>query len=104
VLGELLGLEARLTEHDLADDVVDDLLEARHVRALLPGPQVDEAIELGVVELLGSGLADADDLLDVGDAHARERDVDGGRRGLNVGGRGDRCGLHPSVQGRRHRS
>ena len=37
VLGECLGLERRLAEHDLADRLVDDLLEARHVRALLVG-------------------------------------------------------------------
>ena len=88
VLGELLGLEAALAEDDLADDVVDDLLEARHVRALLLRPEVDEAVELRVVELLCAGFADPDDLLDAGDADARERDVDGGRRGLDVGGCG----------------
>ncbi len=32
-------------EHDLADRLVDDLLEARHVRALLVGAEVDEALE-----------------------------------------------------------
>ena len=85
VLGQLLGLEAALAEHDLADDVVDDLLEARHVRALLLGPEVDEAVELGVIELLCAEWADADDLLDVGHADARERDAHGGRRRLYVG-------------------
>ena len=49
--GERLGLEG-LGEHDLVDRLVDDLLEARHVRALLLGPEVDEALELGVEELL----------------------------------------------------
>ena len=76
VLGQLLGLEAALAEHHLADDVVDDLLEARHVRALLLRSEVDEAVELGVVELLGAGRADPDDLLDVRHAHARERHLD----------------------------
>ncbi len=50
-------LERRLAEHDLADRVVDDLLEARHVRALLVRAEVDEALELGVEELLGADRA-----------------------------------------------
>ena len=54
--GERLGLEG-LAEDDLVDRLVDDLLEARHVRALLLGPEVDEALELGVEELLASPLA-----------------------------------------------
>ena len=85
MLRELLGLEAALAEDDLADRVVDDLLEARHVRALLLRAEVDEALELGVVELLGAGRADADDLLDVRHADARERHVDGRTPGLDVG-------------------
>jgi hypothetical protein len=75
VLGQRLRPERALAEDDLADRVVDDLLEARHVRALLPGAQVDEAVELRGVERLGPAGGDPDDLLDVGDAHARERDV-----------------------------
>ena len=71
-LGELLGLEAALAEHHLADDVVDDRLEARHVRALPLWSEVDEAVELGVVEL----PADARDLLDVRHADARQRHGD----------------------------
>ena len=67
VLGERLGAELRLAEHDLADGFVDDLLEARHVRALLIAAEVNEALELCVEEL----IAYADDLLDAGDAHAR---------------------------------
>ena len=79
VLGEGLGLEGRLAEDDLADDVVGDLLEARHVRALLVGAQIDEAVELCVVEPLVAVVADADDLLDAGDADAGQRQ---GKRGL----------------------
>ena len=45
VLRQRLGAEARLAEDDLADRVVDDLLEARHVRALLARAEVDEAVE-----------------------------------------------------------
>ena len=63
-----------LAEHDLADRVVDDLLEAAHVRALLVRAEVDEAVEAGGEQLLGAVGADPDDLLDVGHAHARERD------------------------------
>ena len=46
VLGERLGAEGGLAEDHLADGVVDDLLEARHVRALLARAEVDEALEL----------------------------------------------------------
>jgi hypothetical protein len=45
VLGERLGPERRLAEHDLADRLVDDLLEARHVRALLLAAEIDEALQ-----------------------------------------------------------
>ena len=48
----------------------DDLLKARHVRALLLRPKVDEALELSVVGLLRAGLADADHLLDAGHANS----------------------------------
>src|SRR3712207_7701962 len=44
---------AALADDDLADDGVDDLLEARHVRASLGPSELDEAVELGVIELLG---------------------------------------------------
>ena len=64
VLGERLGAERALAEDHLADRVVDDLLEARHVRALLARPEIDEAFELGGEQLLDPVLADADDLLD----------------------------------------
>ena len=48
---EHLRLEG-LAEHDLVDRLVEDLLEARHVDAGLLRVEVDEALELGVVELL----------------------------------------------------
>ena len=75
VLGQRLGAERALAEDHLADRVVDDLLEARHVRALLARAEVDEAVELGGEQRLVSARVDADDLLDVRHAHARERDV-----------------------------
>jgi hypothetical protein len=84
VLGQRLGPERALAEDHLADRVVDDLLEARHVRALLARPQVDEAVELRRVQGLRPARIDADDLLDVGDAHARERDVERGDLVLHI--------------------
>ena len=75
VLGERLGAQGGLAEHHLADRVVDDLLEARHVRALLLRAEIDEAVQPRRVELLGAVGLDPDDLLDVRDAHARERDA-----------------------------
>ena len=83
-LGERLGLERRLAEDDLADDLVDDLLEARHVRALLVAPEVDEALQPGGEQLLAAALLDADDLLDLGDADAREAHAERGELGLDV--------------------
>ena len=80
VLGERLGPERRLAQHDLADRLVDDLLEARHVRALLVAVEVDEAVEAREEQL----VADAHDLLDAGDADAREPDGDAGRPCLDV--------------------
>ena len=72
VLRERLGAERRLAEHDLADRLVDDLLEARHVRALLLAAEIDEALQAREEQL----VADADDLLDARDADAREADGD----------------------------
>ena len=83
--GERLGLEGRLAEHDLADHLVDDLLEARHVRALLLCAEVDEALQPRGKELLLAVLADADDLLDPRDADARQADPQARRLRLNVG-------------------
>ena len=45
VLGQRLGLEGRVAEHDLTDRLVDHLLKARHVRALLVGPELDHALK-----------------------------------------------------------
>ena len=83
VSGKRLGLEG-LAEDHLVDRLVDDLLEARHVRALLVGAEIDEALELGVEELLASVGADADDLLDAGHADAREAHVGRGAARLDV--------------------
>jgi hypothetical protein len=83
-LRERLGLERRLAEDDLADDLVDDLLEARHVRALLVAAEVDEALQARREQLLVAALLDADDLLDLGHADPREADAEGGNAGLDV--------------------
>ncbi len=72
VLGQRLGAERRLAEHDLPDRLVDDLVEARHVRALLVAAEVDEAVQPCEEQL----VADAHDLLDARDADAREPDRD----------------------------
>ena len=81
--GERLGLEG-LAQHHLVDRLVHDLLEARHVRALLLGPEVDEALELGIEELLVAVRADADDLLHTGHPDARQAHVGRGTTGLDV--------------------
>ena len=80
MLGERLRAERRLAEHDLADRLVDDLVEARHVRALLIAAEIDEAVQPREEQL----VADAHDLLDAGHAHAREPDRDAGRARLDV--------------------
>ena len=87
VLGERLGAERRLAEHDLADRLVDDLLEARHVRALLLAAEIDEALQAREEQL----VADADDLLDARHADAREPDGDarGARLDVLAGAVGD---------------
>ena len=66
VLGQRLGAERGLAEDDLADRLVDDLLEPRHVSPLLTGAQVHEAGQARKEQL----LADAYDLLDARDADA----------------------------------
>ena len=73
VLGQRLGAEGALAEHDLPDRLVDDFLEAAHMRTLLVRAEIDEAVEAGREQLLGPIGADPDDLLDVGHTHARER-------------------------------
>ena len=84
VLGQRLGLERRLAEHDLADRLVDDLLEARHVGALLIRPQFDHALELSGEQLLDAVLAQPDDLLDAGHADARQAERERRRLRLDV--------------------
>jgi hypothetical protein len=83
VRGEGLGLEGLAQDH-LVDRLVDDLLEARHVRALLLRAQVDETLDLGVEELLGAVRLDAQDLLHPGHPHPREAYVGGGTACLDV--------------------
>ena len=75
VLGQRLGLERRLAQHDLADRLVDHLLEARHVRALLVRAEIDDALEPRREQLLGAVLVEADHLLDAGHADAREAEL-----------------------------
>src|SRR5215218_7651305 len=83
VRGERLGLEG-LAEDDLVDRLVDDLLEARHVRALLLRAEVDEALELGIEERAPPIRLDPDDLLDARHAYAREADAGAWTAGLDV--------------------
>src|SRR5205823_5605274 len=52
---------------------------------LLARRKVDEALELGVEELLGPVRADPDHLLHAGHPHARKAQVGGGSAGLDVG-------------------
>ena len=82
--GEHLGFEG-LAEDDLVDRLADDLLEARHVDAGLLRVEVDEALELGVEEVLGAVGLDPDHLLDPGHADPREADLGRRQRGLDVG-------------------
>ena len=82
--GERLGAEGGLAEHDLADRVVDNFLEPAHVRTLLVRAEVDEAVQTGVKQLFSAVCADADDLLDVGYTHARERERERRSLALNV--------------------
>ena len=69
--GEHLGAEG-LAEDDLVDRLADDFLEARHVDAGLARIEVDEALEIGVVEVLRAVGLDPDHLLDAGHADPRE--------------------------------
>jgi hypothetical protein len=76
-LGQLLGAQ-RVPPTTASPIASLTTSSKREVGTLLVGAQVDEALKLGVVGLLLAGRADADDLLDAGDADPRERDVDGG--------------------------
>src|SRR5262249_46279237 len=101
--GQALGAED-LAEDNGVDGLVDDLLEAGHVDAGLLRVEVDEAFEVGVVEggvVVRRGClagADADDLLDAGDADAREADPGLGRGGLRVAGWDQLCGIGHVLQ------
>ena len=92
------GAERRLAEDDLADRLVDDLVEARHVRALLVAAEVDETVEPGEEELVANPhhLLDARDP-DAGepDGHARHARLDVVTRTLRGEDRGGGpCRLH----------
>ena len=67
-----------LADDDLVDGLVDRLLEARHVDALLVRAQVAEARDLGVEEPLVALVADPDRLGGAG--HAGPERLIGGRR------------------------
>ncbi len=96
VLGERLGLERRLAEDDFADRLVDDLLKPRHVRALLAGAQIDDALEACPEQLLAAVLAQTYHLLDARHSNLREAEADRWAAGLDVdgGGGGREAGTH----------
>ena len=75
---------AALAEDDLADGVVDNLLEPAHVRTLLVRAEVDEAVQFRVEQLFSAVVGEADDLLDVGYTHAREGERERRSLALNV--------------------
>ena len=100
LLCERLGAERRLAEDDLADRLVDHLLEARHVRALLLAAEIDEALQAREEQL----VADAHNLLDASNANARESHRHTRRTRLDILAdalrgrqrRGEPCRLHRS--------
>ena len=75
----------RLADHDGVDRLVHNLLETRHVNARLARIQVNEALECRVVELLGSGGRDPDDLLDPCYPDSGKADLGCRSARLNVG-------------------
>ena len=91
----------RLAEHDRVDRLADDFLEARHVDAGLARVEVDEALEVGVVEVLLAVGLDPDHLLDPGHADPREADLGRRHPGLHVGRRreGRRINGHRTMKG-----
>ncbi len=104
--GQHLGLEG-LAQHHLVDRLADDLLEAGHVDAGLLRVEVDEALELGVEEVLRPVGLDPDHLLDPGHPDPREADLGRGRGGLDVrsgGGGGGRLAGHRLMKSKRPRS
>ena len=98
LLGERLGPEGRLFEDYLADRFVDDLLEARHVRPLLMGAKVYEAVEPREKQL----VANTDHLLHAGDAGARESKRHRRPAGLDVARQARVAGLLPGPRRRAH--
>src|SRR5205085_1505563 len=60
-------------------------------------PEVDHALQARREQLLGAVVGEPDDLLDTGDTHAREREVDGRQAGLDVGDGG--AGAHTPYHG-----
>ena len=83
VLCERLDVQG-LGADDGVDRVLEELREARHVHALLGSIEVDRALDLGRHHGLATLVADAHCLRDAGDAGARERQPDVGRRGLEI--------------------
>jgi hypothetical protein len=84
VCGEGLGLE-RLVEHDVLDRLVDRLLEARHMRALLLRIEIDEALELRGEELGRRAFGtDSHHLFDASYPNARKAQVSCGTSRLDV--------------------
>jgi hypothetical protein len=84
VRGERLRLE-RLVEHDMLDRVVDRLLEARHVRALLLRIEIDEALELRGEELGRRAFGtNSYNLFDASYPNARKAQVSCGTSRLDV--------------------
>ena len=107
VLGEHLD-EQRLALDDELDRLLEELGEARHVDALLVGGEVDRAVDDRGHHRLGVAAADAHRLLHAGDAGARERERDLGRRRLEIvrrasrrRSRGHRSTAPPSAIGAR---
>ena len=82
--GQRLRAERRTAEDNLADGVVDNLLEPAHVRTLLVQTEVDEAVQFCVEQLFSAVAGEADDLLDVGYTHAREGERERRSLALNV--------------------
>ena len=80
LLGERLRAERRSAEDDLADRLVDNLLKARHMCALLIAAEIDEALQAREEQLVG----DPHDLLDARDAHAREANPHARRARLDI--------------------
>ncbi len=68
------------------------------MRALLVAAEVDEALQARGEQLLDAALLEADDLLDLGDADARQADAERGKLGLDVEmGDADALGHPPRI-------